>query len=459
MALAGLSHGSRLSRMFHCLPIDTCWENLNNTPCEDKGSGELLSNDYTPNNSIPATRQSAAIHSCLATAVQSMGPQLVQLLSSQLSKLGLKSHSACSHDCWLDMQRKTIFLMGAPLPSHLDWENDELLHAPLPPFEEAESTEEVRSSTHQRPVKWRVLQTLEPELLNDHRHAFYYGPEDPNFLTTLQLVTAHSQSTYDEDSALSQFYNHSFAVHETSEISVSGLPEDEATQESETGPESLLAPTAASPDEGNVSEVPSALRITGKLSDLQDIPTARYLQSIAPQTLTVNLIVGIIAVHPPRRVVTRQWKTDYDIIELVVGDETRTGFGVNFWLSPEKVSGAKTQEIDGLRRSLTTLRPQDVVLLRTVGLSSFRERVYGQSLRGGMTKVDLLHRRLVDATDAGGFYQGGVPARSSHDDLPQKVRRVRDWVFHFVGATEVAGGAMSGMSQAQRGHRLPPDTQ
>lgn len=359
------------------------------------------------------------------------------------------------------MPQKTIFLLGAPLPGRLDWANDELLHAPLPPFQDADSAGEHRSSLQEQPVKWRVLQPLEPEQI-DHPEAFYYGPEDPNFLTTRQLVTVDDESSYEDpgdDSALSRFYDHSFAVHERPEISVSGLPEDDATQESEMGPESLLGPTAATPDKSKVPDISSALRVTGKLSDLKDIPTARYLQSIAPQTMTVNLVVGIIAVHPPRRVVTRQWKTEYDIIELVVGDETRAGFGVNFWLLPEKVPGAKIQEIDQLRRSLATLRPQDIVLFRTVGLGSFRDRVYGQSLRGGMTKVDLLYRQLVDATDAGGFYQDGISVRSSNDDLPQKVHRVRDWVLRFVDTTEGAGGGLKGMTQSQRGDRLPPDTQ
>lgn len=352
--------------------------------------------------------------------------------------------------------------MGAPLPSRLDWDRDELLNTPMPPFQDANTTEEHRSSTDQYNVKWRVLQPLKSDQLNNH-HAFYYGPGDPNFLTTRQLETTDSASTPEEDSVLSQFYDHSFVVHETSEISVSGLSEGDTTQESGPDVETLEAPTSGFPEAGGMSELPPPLRMPGGLSDLQDIPTARYLQSIAPQTMTVHLIVGIIAVHSPRRVVTRQWKTELDIIEMVVGDETRTGFGVNFWLPPEGPSGAKTQGIDRLRRSLATLRTQDVVLLRTVGLSAFRNRVYGQSLRGGMTHVDLLHRRLVDASDAGGFYQDGLlPNRphDSRDDLPQqKVRRVREWVLRFVGGTDPAGGDISRMSQTQRGPRLPPDTQ
>jgi hypothetical protein len=345
------------------------------------------------------------------------------------------------------MPQKTIFLVGAPLPGHLDWDNDELFDKPMPPFQGSQTTEENHPSTTQPPVKWRVLQPLNYEQPEDY-HAFYYGPDDPDFLTTRQLERLDNASTAEEETILSQFYDHSFAIHEGSEVSVSG-PENDSTQESGLG-DANEAVTTVFPEES--SESSSPMQIPGTLSDLQDLPTARYLQSITPQTITVNLIAGIIAVHPPRRIVTRQWKKVLDIIELVVGDETRTGFGVNFWIPAEKP--AKTPEIDRLGRSLAMLRPQDIVLLRTVGLSTFQDRVYGQSLRG-MTKVNLLHRWPVDVTDAGGQRDGG----SQRDDQPrQKLQRVREWVFRFVG-TDAAGGAMPGIPETQHGHRLPPDTQ
>ncbi|KAJ5168342.1 uncharacterized protein N7482_003936 [Penicillium canariense] len=362
------------------------------------------------------------------------------------------------------MSPNTIFLMGAPLPGSLDWEKDELLNSAIQPFQGTDTIDEHQSFLVQSRVsaKWRALQPLCTELPTDY-HAFYHGPENPNFLSTHQLVTADNESM-DEDSVLSEFYNHSFVVHETSEMFASGSREEESTQESGPQPETLEAPTTCSSAEELVHGLPPSLRIPGPLSDLQDLPTARHLQSITPQTVTVNLVVGVIAVHPPRRIVTRQWKTELDIIELIVGDETRTGFAVNFWVPPEKPTAAKTPQADHLSRSLAMLRPQDIILLRTVGLSSFRNRVYGQSLRGGMTRVDLLHRRPGDTTDAAGFYKSGFELNSLHDlhdDLPrQKARRVREWVLQFVGATDGAGGSLSGMSQAQRGHRqLPPDTQ
>lgn len=373
-------------------------------------------------------------------------PQLDEALSSVIGNMTLK----------------TIFLMGAPLTSSLDWENDELLNGPIPPFQTTDAVHDPEASIIQSGdlVKWRVLQPLQTEQSTGY-YEFYHGPEDPIFLTSRQLVEADSESM-NNDSILSEFYDHSFVVHETSEVSTSGPRDEESTQETGSSPDGLDATTTMAV-QGNDHELPRSLQISVRISDLEHLPTARHLQSITPQTITVNLIVGIIAVHPPRRVVTRQWKNELDIIELIVGDETRTGFGVNFWLPAQSPNPGTNPDADRLRRSLAMLRPRDIVLLRTIGLSSFRDQVYGQSLRGGMTQVDLLHRQRVDSTDTGGFYQSEMRRGSSHDpaDLPlQKARRVREWVLQFVGATDEAGGGPSGMSQTQRGHpRLPPDTQ
>ncbi|KAJ5659455.1 hypothetical protein N7507_005906 [Penicillium longicatenatum] len=347
------------------------------------------------------------------------------------------------------MARRLIFLVGAPLPGSLNWDQDELLNAPVPPFHDADTSTSTTRTGHQASlaqdsIKWRVLQPLSSDTVDDH-HAFYWGPRDPNFLTSHQLINADSITSDDDDTALSQFYDHSFAIHENSGNSASESRED-LTRELDS------IETADSPSK-EISKLPP-FRINGPLRDLKDIPSAKDLQTIVPQTLSVNLVVGIIAVHPPRRVVTRQWKKELDIIELVVGDETRAGFGVNFWLptsAPADQTAAKAEKTNELARSLARIRPQDIVLLRTVGLGSFRDQVYGQSLRGGMTQVDLLHQ---PSTDAGELDK--VPM-NVQGDLPQKVRKVREWILRFVG-TDGVGGTSPGMPKTERG-RLPPDTQ
>lgn len=183
--------------------------------------------------------------------------------------------------------------------------------------------------------------------------------------------------------------------------------------------------------------------------------------------MTVNLIVGIIPVQAPRRVVTRQWKRELDLVEMVVGDETRTGFGVTFWLPPSpRRSGENCNDMDELGRSLDSLRPRDIILLRMVGLSSFQERVHKQSLRKGVTQVNLLYRKRADITDRGGIY-GVRHLNANRDDIDlmvDKVRRLREWIQRFVGAVtapEPAGGDGSARMRAVKGGQalLPPDTQ
>ncbi|KAJ5823246.1 hypothetical protein N7447_005586 [Penicillium robsamsonii] len=344
------------------------------------------------------------------------------------------------------MPRKNIFLVGAPLPASLNWDTDELLNTAIPPFYEDTKSPEQQLSLDQPPVRWRVLRSPSGDKLGDNYDSFQ-GYEDPAFFISHQLAVATDAPGHPEDS-IRQFYDHSFAIHETSGVAGSDMYVVDSTQESSLGEDSVLD-SSTGLDKPDTPRSPRILHIHGPLSNLQDLPTARYIQSIAPQTMTVNMIVGVLAAHPPRRIVTRQWKTRLDLIELVVGDETRAGFAVNFWLKPEKSAAAKNNEAD-LGRSLASLRPRDIILLRTVGLSTFEDRVYGQSLRRGMTTVELLHRQPVDVTDAVGFYQGRIPEGSSQDDQPVlKARRVRNWMLRFV--TDSVG-----MSHPRR---LPPDTQ
>lgn len=348
-----------------------------------------------------------------------------------------------------DMSRKFIFLVGSPLAANLDWNTDELLNKPIPPFYENTESPEQELSLDQPPVRWRVLRSPSVDKLGDNYDSSQRY-EDPAFFISHQLaVAADAPAEGHSEDSIHKFYDHSFAIHETSEVAGSDVYVADSTQESSLGEDSMLA-SFTGLDKSDTPRSPRILHIPGPLSNLQDLPTARYIQSIAPQTMTVNMIVGVLAVHPPRRIVTRQWKTELDLVELVVGDETRAGFGVNFWLKPDKPTAAKNNESDRLGRSLASLRPRDIVLLRTVGLSTFQDRVYGQSLRRGMTTVELLHRQPVDVTDAVGFYQGRMQEGSSQDDQPVlKARRVRNWMLRFV--TDSVG-----MSHPCG---LPPDTQ
>ncbi|KAI9375306.1 hypothetical protein BJX61DRAFT_539967 [Aspergillus egyptiacus] len=358
------------------------------------------------------------------------------------------------------MSVRTIFLVGAPTFSSLRWEENALLSESIPPFQDLNSQEAVRLLTETDTVKWRLLPAQAVPDMTQSKGPFRLMSEGQYCAAPDFVMGSGIRTIVSGDSELSQFYNHSFTVYETSEISISAALSGDSGLDSGLWTEST-GTSFATNAEGEITTARPP--IPGGHTNLQDIPSAEYIASIVPQTMTVSLIVAIITIRPPRRIVTRQWKRELDIIETVVGDETRTGFGVTFWL-PASDDQAGTRGHgdecgEELRRSLMLLRPRDIVLLRTVGLSCFRERVYGQSLRRGLTKVDLLHRQKVDAMDTDGVYKlrDILNHAAKNEDLPlAKVRKVREWIRRFVDTVPDSAG---GSCKPKRIETLPPDTQ
>ena len=208
----------------------------------------------------------------------------------------------------------------------------------------------------------------------------------------------------------------------------------------------------------------------GQITSLDRLPNEAYLKSISPQTMSITIICGIISISPPRSIITRHGST-VEIVEMLIGDDRKSGFGINFWLPSSRTKS-------NLRESLQDLRPQDIILVRNIALSSFKGKVYGQSLRREMTKVDLLYRNRIDRTDRAGCYSikdlgGSDRATQESQTHPQvlKTKKVRDWVLRFVGG----GPAVVRTADAGRGGKrgikrtrevagldvgeMPPDTQ
>ncbi|KAG5925558.1 hypothetical protein E4U42_004183 [Claviceps africana] len=153
------------------------------------------------------------------------------------------------------------------------------------------------------------------------------------------------------------------------------------------------------------------------LSDLEDVPSAKQVTALEPQTITLNIIVGVLSVAQPRTVTTR-WGSSLSLIELLVGDDTATGFAVTFWVPKHEVAES----------DVVALRRQDVVLLENVALHVFQNKVYGQSLRRGLTKLHLLWR-----ADGSGHYSSRSLRARGGDPQREKTRLVKDWVMRFVG--------------------------
>jgi hypothetical protein len=175
--------------------------------------------------------------------------------------------------------------------------------------------------------------------------------------------------------------------------------------------------------------------IAAPITDLKRIPNADYITNIRPQTMTVNLIVGIISIGPPRTVRVRRRNVEMDIVELTVGDETRAGFGISFWLAS---LDSQRKAVDDLRRFLSRLRAGDVVLLKNVALTCWRGCVFGQSLSRKFAR---------NSTSVSVISDGESDA---------KMDRVRRWTGDFVG---LSTNTEMTKPISRDFNALPPDTQ
>ncbi|KAI9788341.1 MAG: hypothetical protein M1816_006944 [Peltula sp. TS41687] len=366
------------------------------------------------------------------------------------------------------MNDSIIFLTGAPESSALDWTEDEILYSDLlPSFGGDQITEQGLVSTETR-AAWRVLQFQRQHLRTGMTqktpfkgwHDQYVGGS--SFFTCSNIssmspekinstVGEVSITGIDDEELLTQFYEHSLAVHE--DVTTSQLGSDEQTDSrddrtyiSEDRTASLQESTLDSIEPSSSPPRLTSLQQIGQITDIIHIPNATYLQRIIPQTMTVNLIVGVIHISPARRVITRLAGRDMDVVEMLVGDETRAGFGISFWFHPED-AGKNPADNSNLRASLAALQPRDIILARNVALSSFRGRVYGQSLRREITKLHLLYRSPGDS-----------PEKVNDDVNGLKLKRVRDWVVGFVGPPP-AMRRRDGRVDDIRREILPPDTQ
>lgn len=387
-----------------------------------------------------------------------------------------------------------IVIAGAPESATLDWNEKSLIPVnevpkspkrPVSPSGKAFSAQWRQLATERlqmRPVLPKLDIDPRPDTASDGSAAEFFAPSE---FASQESATSDASETESRPSDgsmgslestsedLSAFYDHSFAIHEaipSSQLStMSDITPGTPTYESN---EEMFPLTPATP--GGIIRTPSQRRLSQaprpkQLSELVNIPNANYLRSISPQTMTVNLVVGILSISPPRTVITgaKYGKSrPTELVELLVGDDTKSGFSITLWLPREmrvnwKDGAHATPEGSRslLRRQLKLLRPRDVVLLQNVALSSFRGKVHGQSLRGDVTKIDLLFRKKVDENDMNGVYSvSNLRTATGKDAQIIRVKKVRDWLVNFVGEVQGKGRRRLDRGVDYRGtHRLLPD--
>ncbi|KAJ4150152.1 hypothetical protein LMH87_010917 [Akanthomyces muscarius] len=361
------------------------------------------------------------------------------------------------------MPPRVLLLAGAPSPSLLDEEKCTIQNfaEPFREFIKPAGDDAASSSSSHRPSPasiapmWRSLSLHRKPLHTGFSQAhnfldlsFHGAYKDDGFFCPSSLTSSHggddAARPESDEAAFGEFCEQSLAIHNS--LPSSQLDDGENTTTTFLDETSFLSTSTTTTNAAGAPPRPAAPDIPpAHLSDLEDVPSARQVISLQPQTVTLNIIVGILSIAQPRSVTTR-WCQTLSLVEVLLGDDTRSGFAVTFWLSKEAAASG----------DLLSLRRQDVILLQNVALHVFRGRVYGQSLRRGQTKVHLLWSKRKDARAS---YTSKALAAATADgaDNPQlvKTKVVRDWVIQYVGTDP----EVKGQNKHKVWDRPPEDTQ
>lgn len=386
--------------------------------------------------------------------------------------------------CFYAMRLK--LLNGAPLCEHLDFSN-EVLIAASESFESRSKERYNLSSQDNNVLKWRDIgfrrapfrtgwsQPFLPGsgLRSVHgSHSFHLpGVEDTSDLPQHDATNLDTTITFDEElPAADEYLQHSLVFYDTllSSQVVQEIGADDTVASSSflTTSFGTTASGFSSPSPVDsqvpILQVPNAMAVT----PLGSVPSAQHLRSIYPQTPTPNFLCVLMTTPERREVIVRKGGYKMDLWEITVGDDTRSNFKVTFWLRPPRNSNTEQNHVQvQLRHILELLQAGDIVLLRNIALTSFRDAVYGQSLNTAISRA----RTSVDVLSKCGGVSvprvSGLPA-SAVDTFT----RVKRWArSHVVGETNVGrkrkGGASRGESIAKRSRSssgidddLPPDT-
>lgn len=167
------------------------------------------------------------------------------------------------------------------------------------------------------------------------------------------------------------------------------------------------------------------------VTSLNSLYTARELHSISPNIPTSNLVCVLTSNPEWRQVIVRKSGLKASLCEIVVADDTNTGFKITFWLCRQQESNKEHKKReDTFNGALEHLQVGDVLLLRNVALASFRDTVYGQSLHPAITRA----KTTIDVL----MQHNGVPVKPL-SKLPTSIAepfaRVRKWARAHIATT------------------------
>ncbi|KAK0942554.1 hypothetical protein LTR29_005975 [Friedmanniomyces endolithicus] len=357
------------------------------------------------------------------------------------------------------MPSHTVLLAGAPEATDLNWDETDMLASfdtPVRRFlghQEATRTTAQYGPTTQSPpaAKWRAI-----SMRNPAHDATVPVPAD------LPQTQFRSLGDNNDNAVASQerldFLQHSLALLANLDPSQIAAPEDTTVFASTpsfataTTGISFLTTNDSSSYSATPPTKPASMQLKADITDLARIPSADHITRIQPQTITLNLLAAIISISPPRTVTLRKRTGSMDILELLLGDDSKAGFSITFWLTPvDSQTKQHHHQQDDLRSELGNLRAGDVVVVRNVALSAFKGCVYGQSLSRKFAR-NSTSVIVISAEDV--RLHGSVAMRG-------KFGRVQRWADDFVGRRSgptVMGKAVAGRDRRFGEEMLPPDT-
>lgn len=256
----------------------------------------------------------------------------------------------------------------------------------------------------------------------------------------------------ENENDMDEFLEHSFALHSTA-----------ASTSFDT---TFNAPTGSSADNHATDrakileqrhDAPVGIEAP-QLHKLSELPTVDDVVRIGPQTITADLILGVIRLLPEKEVTVRRSGHPIKLIEALLGDDSDAGFRISFWL-PVSQDGLGVRQLPGepkgdniLRDTLQHLKTGDLVLLRNIVISQFRGKVHGQSLarrgsRGWCTSIQLLWRNGVADTrlrsrnhrplfDSCCFDTGVGELAHLPPTISQRMVAVAMWIKHFIAPND-----------------------
>jgi hypothetical protein len=344
-------------------------------------------------------------------------------------------------------------LNGAPLSKHLDFSDSTLLATEKCKTFGTVAVISTSAEESTPALKWRSISTKNTRLRTGWSQPYLPGSTHRNDVS-LSIPNVQRSSPLPQDDttdldytmasfedpsrAVDDFLEHSLAFHDTllssqvlqDDVTDTTLGSSILTTSFGTTISDFSSPSKAISEHTLIIQIPTKMAIT----PLGSLPSAQHLRSIYPQTPTPNFLCALTANPEQREVFVRKGGYKMNLWEVSLADDTRSNFKVTFWVRPPQESNnERTHAQNLLLQTLQSIKVGDILLLRNIALTSFRDTVFGQSLNPGITRARTGVDVLMRSSGISVGQLGGLPA-----PVVEAFMRVKRWAKAHI-ASNIAG--------------------